>query len=483
MLNIDVRVNTHDELPGSDLYKRTTQHLARDFLSYAPVLADVLAIIACGALSDVFVSRQALFQPDFSKASIVACIFYILIFKILGSYSVSANINLANRCINSILSWFFSLTLLAVVSFVLKAGERYVLSGEIFFALASFFGVVTVNLTVARFIAVRVKERSIAFARVRIVTLSTEPLSPYDDVWGAPPGVELTGRHSIVISAPDFAEQCRELRTVLQRAAAEGSCDQILLAALWQDKGHISALLNAFGPLPAPVILLSDPAIVELSRHRRIALGDNVGFELQSAPLGWGARRAKRALDISVALIAILCLSPLMLLAAAALWLESGSPILFAQDRRGFGGIPFKIMKLRSMTTTHNGKDIPQTQRNDPRVTTVGRILRRTSIDELPQLFNVLKGEMSIVGPRPHAVAHDDYYDQFIEHYAFRHHVKPGITGWAQVNGLRGATETSDVMRARIEHDLWYINHWSLWLDLKIIFRTAFKVLVDDSAY
>ncbi|MBP0573366.1 sugar transferase, partial [Mycobacterium tuberculosis] len=145
-------------------------------------------------------------------------------------------------------------------------------------------------------------------------------------------------------------------------------------------------------------------------------------------------------LDIAVASAALVILSPLLLLVALAILIETGRPIFFRQNRRGFGGREFKIWKFRSMTVQENGPDVPQAQRNDPRVTPLGRLLRKTSIDELPQLLNVLKGDMSIVGPRPHAIAHDNHYDQKIATYAFRQHVKPGITGWAQVNGLRGET-------------------------------------------
>ena len=135
------------------------------------------------------------------------------------------------------------------------------------------------------------------------------------------------------------------------------------------------------------------------------------------------------------------------------------------------------------MTVRENGDDVVQASRRDVRVTRVGRMIRRTSIDELPQLFNVLKGDMSIVGPRPHAVAHDDYYDGLIASYALRQHVKPGITGWAQVKGLRGETRDVEQMRARVEHDLWYINNWSIWLDIRIILLTALKVFFDENAY
>lgn len=145
--------------------------------------------------------------------------------------------------------------------------------------------------------------------------------------------------------------------------------------------------------------------------------------------------------------------------------------------RRGFGGQKFMILKFRSMTVADNGPQIVQASRNDKRVTRVGRLLRRTSIDELPQLWNVFAGEMSIVGPRPHAVAHDDYYLRLIDDYAFRHHAKPGLTGWAQVKGLRGETPQVEDMRARVEKDIWYIDHWSIWLDVVIILRTCVVVL------
>ena len=134
-------------------------------------------------------------------------------------------------------------------------------------------------------------------------------------------------------------------------------------------------------------------------------------------------------------------------------------------------------------TTLEDGAEIKQVSRNDNRVTTIGRLLRRTSIDELPQLWNIIRGDMSIVGPRPHAAAHNSQYGKVIANYAFRHHVKPGLTGWAQVNGLRGETRTIELMIQRVNHDLWYIDNWSLWIDVKIIVRTFMQVLIQPSAY
>ncbi|BBH32127.1 undecaprenyl-phosphate glucose phosphotransferase [Pseudomonas sp. St290] len=150
----------------------------------------------------------------------------------------------------------------------------------------------------------------------------------------------------------------------------------------------------------------------------------------------------------------------------------------------GINGKHFKVYKFRSMVV-HNesGGDVTQASRNDSRVTRIGAFLRRTSLDELPQFFNVLQGRMSIVGPRPHALAHNEYYKDLVESYMQRHKVKPGITGWAQVSGYRGETDTLDKMQKRVEYDLWYIDNWSLWIDMKIIFLTVFKGFVNKNAF
>jgi lipopolysaccharide/colanic/teichoic acid biosynthesis glycosyltransferase len=163
--------------------------------------------------------------------------------------------------------------------------------------------------------------------------------------------------------------------------------------------------------------------------------------------------------------------------------LDSRGPVIYRQRRAGFNLNVFVVYKFRTMHESDDDAEVIQAQRDDARVTRVGRVLRRLSLDELPQLFNVLRGEMSLVGPRPHAVPHDQQYGRLIDGYLRRHRVLPGITGWAQVNGWRGETDTLEKMRARIEHDVWYIEHWSLALDLKILIRTALIALGDKHAY
>jgi len=191
----------------------------------------------------------------------------------------------------------------------------------------------------------------------------------------------------------------------------------------------------------------------------------------------------KRASDVVFSLVILSLTSPLLLAIAIGVKLSSPGQVIFKQRRNGLDGHEITIFKFRSMTTQDNGPVVVQASKNDPRITRFGAFLRRTSLDELPQFFNVLLGSMSIVGPRPHAVAHNEHYRQVIKTYMVRHKVKPGITGWAQVNGLRGETESIERMRTRVEYDLEYLRNWSFWLDVRIILRTIRLVFFDRSAY
>jgi len=191
----------------------------------------------------------------------------------------------------------------------------------------------------------------------------------------------------------------------------------------------------------------------------------------------------KRLSDVVLASLILLLIAPLMVCIAIGVKLSSPGPVIFKQRRNGLDGDEIVIWKFRSMTTQDNGDVVPQAQKDDPRTTRFGAFLRRSSLDELPQFFNVLQGSMSIVGPRPHAVAHNEQYRRLIKAYMVRHKVKPGITGWAQIHGLRGETETLDKMQARVEYDLAYLRNWSLLLDLQIIARTIKLVFFDRKAY
>lgn len=205
---------------------------------------------------------------------------------------------------------------------------------------------------------------------------------------------------------------------------------------------------------------------------------------LSGPALALAARsKLKRALDIVLALALLVAAGPLMLVTAAAVWLDSAGPVLFRQRRTGLGGREITILKFRTMLVQEDGDCIRQARRGDPRVTRVGSFLRRSSIDELPQLINVLRGDMSLVGPRPHALAHDTFYQSQIPTYGQRFRARPGITGLAQVSGLRGECPNIELMEQRIRRDIEYVDGWSIWLDLVILVRTVAVVPFQATAY
>ena len=265
----------------------------------------------------------------------------------------------------------------------------------------------------------------------------------------------------------------------LQRAVAEARFlepDDIYIAVPWSRADLIDRYVNVFMTIPATLHLAPERILdrfghVNLRRHRKIpSLG------LLDGPLSSPATRfIKRLMDFTAALFGLILLAPLFAVIAVLIKSESKGPVFFVQHRLGFNQKPFRILKFRSMTTMDNGPVIHQVTGDDARVTALGRFLRRTNIDELPQLLNVLKGDMSLVGPRPHAVAHDQEFERVIARYARRHNVRPGITGWAQINGYRGITDTEEKIRGRLEHDLYYIDNWSLGLDLRILLATFFS--------
>jgi Undecaprenyl-phosphate glucose phosphotransferase len=266
--------------------------------------------------------------------------------------------------------------------------------------------------------------------------------------------------------------------------ADEGWVDEVHIAIDWSNWLKTKQVLSELREVPIPVRLIADPNASEILQYPQQKLCGRVSFELQRAPLtAAGARVAKRLLDIFGAGLGLLFLTPVFVAIAVAICVDSRGPVLFRQKRGGFNGHVFHILKFRTMRVLEDGPCISQATRNDDRVTRVGRFLRHSSLDELPQLINVLCGAMSLVGPRPHALAHDNAYRSLISGYPFRQYVKPGITGWAQVNGFRGETPTVACMKHRVDLDVWYACNWSFWLDLRILFSTCREVCRSRNAF
>jgi Undecaprenyl-phosphate glucose phosphotransferase len=273
-------------------------------------------------------------------------------------------------------------------------------------------------------------------------------------------------------SASDFADFVRT-----------HSISRVYLALPISTAPRIEELLSELRDTTASVYFVPNIFAFDLVQARCVEINGMPAFSICDSPLQGMSGFWKRAFDVVLASIALVFTLPVLLAIGLAIKHSSPGPILFKQRRYGLNGEEILIYKFRSMTVCDDGPIVPQATKQDSRVTPLGAYLRRTSLDELPQIFNVLEGKMSFVGPRPHAVAHNEEYRKLINGYMIRHKVRPGITGWAQVNGLRGETSTVDKMRRRIQYDIDYLKNWSLWLDLKILARTMLTVVNDRNAY
>ncbi|MGE8328345.1 undecaprenyl-phosphate glucose phosphotransferase [Pseudomonas urmiensis] len=257
---------------------------------------------------------------------------------------------------------------------------------------------------------------------------------------------------------------------------------EVWLCLPLSEGGRIAEIMYALRHHTVAVRFIPEWGDIRLLNHKVTHIAGLYSLDLSCTPIDGFAQFVKRGEDLIIGGLISLLILPVCLVIACAVRITSPGPVLFKQYRTGINGKVFKVYKFRSMVV-HAESGVTQACRNDVRVTKIGAFLRRTSLDELPQFFNVLQGRMSIVGPRPHALAHNEHYKDLVESYMQRHKVKPGITGWAQVSGFRGETDTLEKMQQRVEYDLWYVDNWSLWLDIKIIFLTAYKGFVHQNAF
>ncbi|MEO8342711.1 MAG: undecaprenyl-phosphate glucose phosphotransferase [Gallionella sp.] len=267
------------------------------------------------------------------------------------------------------------------------------------------------------------------------------------------------------------------------RYVREHNIQMIFISLPMSEQPRIRKLLDDLHDTTASIYFLPDVYIFDLMQARFDNVGGVPVVAICDTPFYGVDSVVKNASDFMFAFFILVLLFPPMLCIALAVKLTSPGPAVFKQRRYGLNGEEITVYKFRSMAVCEDGSNIVQAKKDDQRLTKLGAFLRRTSLDELPQFINVLQGRMSIVGPRPHAVAHNELYRKLIRGYMLRHKVKPGITGWAQVNGLRGETKDLEKMQARIEHDLHYLQNWSIWFDLWIIMRTVWVVLRRDNAY
>jgi putative colanic acid biosynthesis UDP-glucose lipid carrier transferase len=282
--------------------------------------------------------------------------------------------------------------------------------------------------------------------------------------------------------AIDPAHLVGHCKDVAQFARTHG-VTSIYIALPLSNVPRIGEMVRELRDTTASVYFVPDIFAFDLVQGRLVQINGMPAISVCDTPFYGMDAVLKRVTDVVLAGFALLLLAPLMVLLALAVKATSPGPVLFCQRRYGLNGEEILVYKFRSMRVMEDGAVVTQATRSDNRVTALGRILRSTSLDELPQLINVLQGKMSVVGPRPHAIAHNEQYRKLISGYMIRHKVRPGITGWAQVNGLRGETETVEKMRERVRFDLEYLSRWSPWMDVKIICKTLWVIARDRNAY
>jgi Undecaprenyl-phosphate glucose phosphotransferase len=456
----------------------------------AALFGDLFVIVLSGLLADLgyhwfFLSSKGDIT-DFLAVDILVFANFFALTSAQQNYRPSNLINVGRQFRYVTLNWLFIFFILVAVAFTLKISEEFSRGSALSFLVIGWVGLLGYRTALGNYLKRAMAEG--AFAQQKVILISqrgqqatSRALSELRQCGYQPIRTfELTQAE---FDATGITKSLKQKTEEIIATGRDESVDYIFLLLKWDHRQLINSIVGMLRALPIPVYLLPDENVATFLSARSGHIGKTVTVELQRAPLTKLEQTLKRAFDIVAASGLLVVLSPLMLITALMIKLDSPGPVLFKQKRNGFNGKVFTIYKFRSMRVLEDGKCIQQAKRRDPRVTRIGRWLRSTSIDELPQLFNVVSGDMSLVGPRPHAVAHNDEYRDIVSNYAFRHHVKPGITGWAQVNGLRGETQTTDLMTRRVEHDLWYINHWSIWLDLRILLKTILQTYRQPMAY
>lgn len=376
--------------------------------------------------------------------------------------------------------WNLSFALLFALAFLTRRVDDLSRGTVVLFYVSGFVALWSTRLAIDRTIRIASKLRVIV-ARRLVVVGTKGGISAFlrrHQPWNL--GFEVIG--TVVVPSlaagetpsPDLLRAVEFVRSV--------NVDDVYIAVPWSDVETIDACVEAFMTTPTTLHLAPERVLDRFGSAVVSRVGAMASLEL-TRPMSPAAVAAKRLFDLAAASAALVVLSPLFLVVAILIKLDSRGPVFFLQSRYGFNQRRFRIVKFRTMSTFSDDEVVPQAARNDSRITRVGAYLRRTNLDELPQLLNVVLGQMSLVGPRPHAVPHNRAYERRIALYARRHNVRPGITGWAQVNGHRGETETDEKMTRRVEHDLFYIDNWSMLFDLRIILRTVFSAKAYRNAY
>lgn len=445
--------------------------------AFSDVCAIVVASMATASAYHWLAYGRVGSVVEFFGVGVILAALTAALMKLKNLYDPDRLLSVRSQISPIIFVWSSVVLFLLGVSFTLKISEGLSRGSILSLAVTAPLLIVGQRLLVKRTMQAILQRGWLKRSKIILITRESKDASANDAALRA---YDVVG----VYVLPSDLEGIRHvLANVVSAARRANIISEIHLAMDWNRWSDMKRVLAELRVLAVPVRLIADATAREILQHPQRSLRGVVSFEVQRPPLTAGERAAKRAFDIAAATAGLLVIAPLLLTISLAVWIESAGPVLFRQRRGGFNGRAFHILKFRTMRVMEDGPTIIQATSNDHRVTRIGRWLRRSSADELPQLINVLRGDMSLVGPRPHALAHDVQYSRLISNYPYRHHVRPGITGWAQVNGFRGETLTVDKMRQRVELDLWYATNWSFWLDLRILFWTILEICRTRNAY
>jgi Undecaprenyl-phosphate glucose phosphotransferase len=479
--------------PQTGRFLRAWAVLSRGTFSGAIFLLDVLLIVAISCGTGTAYSQAAYGDPgdvsSFVRVGVLAASIFAISNVFRGEYRLPNFFAVKPHARRTIQLWNVTLICLLMLGFLTQ--QQSVQYSRAWIVL--FYAAGLAALVIERFLIVRITAHARAAGLVsaqRIFLIGTGAhvgafLNHYEP-WTL--GVNIVGCRFLTPLAAATSGEARLAALDGDLAEAVGSVrsvepDAIFLLLPWSASETIARCADAFLALPVEIHLGPEQILHKFEDVELSKLGPLASLQLTRMPLSRLEVVQKRLFDLVCAALALIAVTPLLVLVAVLVRLDSRGPVFFVQRRYGFNQQPFRIIKFRTMRTLDDGAVVPQAVPDDPRLTRIGRWIRRWNIDEIPQLFNVLAGDMSLVGPRPHALSHDREYERRISLYARRHNVKPGITGWAQINGFRGATDTEDKMRKRVEYDLYYIDNWSLWLDLKIIARTVLSPTAYRNAY
>jgi Undecaprenyl-phosphate glucose phosphotransferase len=413
--------------------------------------------------------------------AVLVSVLFCLALNSQGMYKPMELLRWQRQLRSAIGTWVVIFLLLAGIVFTLKIGASLSRGTNMLFAGFGLTCIAANRVILWQLLKIGLAERRFSGRKVILITDLEDVDHRLEQTLSAV-GFNVTGL--FVFPRPGVnSALCKRLAASVIEHVRGTDIQEVFVAADPNRWSEIRTLAEELRVLPFPITFMPCGSIADMFRRPSHDIDGTVCVELQRGPLSRLEHVIKRAVDLILAGLVLLLLFPLLALVSIAIKLDSSGPVLFRQQRLGFNGRTFNIRKFRTMSVQEDGMFVVQARANDSRVTRVGRWLRKTSVDELPQLLNVLDGSMSLVGPRPHAIAHDNQFDKLVRNYGFRQRVKPGLTGWAQVNGYRGETPTTDLIQRRVEYDLWYIENWSLKLDLMILLQTPLEILRGKNAY